>query len=57
MISNLKREYPSVNILGYTCPPIEDVEELVNTFTESLDRSKARYSLGIIRFSKTRDVY
>ena len=36
MISNLEREYPSVNILGYTCPPIEDVDDLVNTFTESL---------------------
>jgi len=36
MISNLKKEYPSVNISGHTCPPFEDVEDLVNTFTESL---------------------
>ena len=36
MINNLKREYPSINILDYKCPPIEDIEDLVNTFTESL---------------------
>jgi N-acetylglucosaminyldiphosphoundecaprenol N-acetyl-beta-D-mannosaminyltransferase len=36
MINNLKSEYPSINILGYTCPPIEDVDDLVNTFTNSL---------------------
>ena len=36
MISNLKKEYPAVNISGYTCPPVENVEDLVNTFNKSI---------------------
>ena len=30
MISNLKNEYPTINISGYSSPPILDVNELIN---------------------------
>jgi len=30
MISNLKTEFPNINILGYKCPPFLNVDELTN---------------------------
>lgn len=29
MISKLKRDFPNINILGYTCPPFLDLKELI----------------------------
>jgi N-acetylglucosaminyldiphosphoundecaprenol N-acetyl-beta-D-mannosaminyltransferase len=39
MIKNLKKEFPNINILGYTCPPIENVEILFNKFNENIGNS------------------
>jgi len=36
MIKNLKKEFPNINILGFACPPYENVENLIIRFQENI---------------------
>ena len=40
MIKNLKNEFPNINILGFACPPFENVENLIYRFQESIGNNK-----------------
>jgi len=40
MIKNLKKEFPNINILGFACPPFENVENLIYRFQESIGNNK-----------------
>ena len=36
MIKNLKKEFPNINISGFTCPPFENVEDLITRFKDNV---------------------
>jgi len=36
MVKNLKKEFPNINIIGFFCPPIESVENLIDIYLESI---------------------
>jgi len=36
MIKNLKKEFPNINISGFTCPPFENVENLITRFKDNV---------------------
>jgi len=36
MIKNLKKEFPNINISGFTCPPFENIENLITRFKDNV---------------------
>jgi N-acetylglucosaminyldiphosphoundecaprenol N-acetyl-beta-D-mannosaminyltransferase len=52
MIRNLKRIYPEINIIGYSCPPNLSVEELIVDFKKTKSNSSPQITWVCLGFPK-----
>ena len=56
MIKELKETYPGINIVGYHCPPIQEISKFKSFYIDLLDNVEADI-VCLLGFPKTRIVY